>query len=118
MHQPACHSHTADPAYGISAVTSVWTWGNNSVGELGDDTRTSQSIPVRVTGGPGIHRWHQRRRDFAAAMGTQRLGLELGQRRQNISGQVQVTGVTIAAQIAAGGASSFAVRTVAYLLGS
>jgi alpha-tubulin suppressor-like RCC1 family protein len=39
-------------------------------------------------------------------------------RRQNISGQVQVTGLTIATQIAAGGASSFAVRTVAYLLGS
>jgi alpha-tubulin suppressor-like RCC1 family protein len=30
---------------GISAVTSVWTWGNNSVGELGDGTRTSRSIP-------------------------------------------------------------------------
>ena len=39
-------------------------------------------------------------------------------RRQDISGQVQVTGVTIATQIAAGGVSSFAVRTVAYLLGS
>ena len=38
--------------------------------------------------------------------------------RQNLSGQVQVTGVTIATQIAAGGASSFAGRTVAYLLGS
>jgi hypothetical protein len=49
--------------------------------------RTSQSIPVRVTGGPGIHRWHQRRRDFAAAMGTQRLGLELGQRRQRPAGR-------------------------------
>jgi hypothetical protein len=34
------------------------------------------------------------------------------------SGQVQVTGLTIATQIAAGGASSFAARTVAYLLGS
>jgi hypothetical protein len=38
--------------------------------------------------------------------------------QQNLSGQVQVAGVTIATQIAAGGASSFAVRTVAYLLGS
>ena len=37
--------------------------------------------------------------------------------RQNLSGQVLVTGVTIATQIAAAGASSFAVRTVAYLLG-
>jgi alpha-tubulin suppressor-like RCC1 family protein len=36
----------------------------------------------------------------------------------NTSGQVQVTGLTIATQIAAGGASSFAARTVAYLLGS
>jgi hypothetical protein len=34
------------------------------------------------------------------------------------NGQVQVTGLTIAAQIAAGGASSFAARTVAHLLGS
>jgi len=38
--------------------------------------------------------------------------------RQNLSGQVQVTGVTIATQIAAAGASSFAARTVPYLLGS
>jgi alpha-tubulin suppressor-like RCC1 family protein len=61
---------------GISAVTSVWTWGNNSVGELGDGTTAKHIRP-----GTGH-------------------------------------GLTIATQVAAGGASSFAVHTVAYPLGS
>jgi alpha-tubulin suppressor-like RCC1 family protein len=35
---------------GISAVTSVWTWGGNNFGELGDGTRTGHITPERVTG--------------------------------------------------------------------
>ena len=66
-------------------------------------------------------------RDFAAATGTNGAVWSWGSddngpvgngTTANISGQVQVTGLTIATQVAAGGASSFAVHTVAYLLGS
>ena len=39
-------------ASGISAITSVWTWGGNDVGQLGDGTLTSRSNPERVSGLP------------------------------------------------------------------
>jgi alpha-tubulin suppressor-like RCC1 family protein len=35
-----------------STVTSVWTWGGNSSGQLGDGTLTDHTIPERVTGVP------------------------------------------------------------------
>jgi alpha-tubulin suppressor-like RCC1 family protein len=65
--------------------------------------------------------------DFAAATGTNGEVWSRGSddngpvsngSAANRSGQVQVTGLTIATQVAAEGASSFAARTVAYLLGS
>ena len=37
---------------GISAIASVWTWGGNDFGQLGDGTLTSHSTPKRVTGLP------------------------------------------------------------------
>ncbi len=35
---------------GISAISSVWTWGGNSSGQLGDGTLTGHSTPERVAG--------------------------------------------------------------------
>jgi alpha-tubulin suppressor-like RCC1 family protein len=35
---------------GITAITSVWTWGGNSKGQLGDGTFTNHLTPEQVTG--------------------------------------------------------------------
>jgi alpha-tubulin suppressor-like RCC1 family protein len=55
---------------GISAVTSVWAWGNNDGGQLGDGTAVGHATPERVTGLPvsiaGISVGAQ----FAAVLGT------------------------------------------------
>jgi alpha-tubulin suppressor-like RCC1 family protein len=45
-------SSMATRTSGISALTSVWTWGGNDFGQLGDGTLTSHAAPERVTGLP------------------------------------------------------------------
>ena len=37
---------------GVSALTSVWAWGGNQYGQLGDGTVTDHRTPERVTGIP------------------------------------------------------------------
>src|SRR3989440_4333340 len=63
-------SALATEARGISVVTSVWAWGNNDEGQLGDGTVTGHSTPERVTGLPvsiaGISAGGQ----FAEVLGT------------------------------------------------
>jgi alpha-tubulin suppressor-like RCC1 family protein len=56
---------------GITALTSVWTWGGNASGQLGDGTFTSHLAPERVTGIntpyiAGISAGH----NFAVVLGT------------------------------------------------
>jgi alpha-tubulin suppressor-like RCC1 family protein len=42
-------AHTA----ALKSDGTVWTWGNNSNGELGDGTTTSRTVPVQVKGADG-----------------------------------------------------------------
>lgn len=37
-------------AYALRADGTVWSWGDNFHGQLGDGTRTASALPVRVTG--------------------------------------------------------------------
>jgi alpha-tubulin suppressor-like RCC1 family protein len=37
-------------AYALRADGTVWAWGANGLGQLGDGSRTDSSVPVRVTG--------------------------------------------------------------------
>jgi alpha-tubulin suppressor-like RCC1 family protein len=64
------NSSLATENSGIAAVTSVWAWGNNDDGQLGDGTTAGHSTPERVTGVPvsiaGISAGGQ----FAAVLGT------------------------------------------------
>ena len=50
--RPGYDSSMATRTNGISAIASVWTWGGNDFGQLGDGTLTSHSTPKRVTGLP------------------------------------------------------------------
>jgi alpha-tubulin suppressor-like RCC1 family protein len=107
---------------------SVWSWGSDDNGQLGVVLTSSPATrPVNtIAAGSGIvqlaagaeHMLALKSDGAVVARATTSTARSATARRQNISGQVQVTGLTIATQIAAGGASSFAVRTVAYLLGS
>jgi alpha-tubulin suppressor-like RCC1 family protein len=107
---------------------SVWSWGSDDNGQLGVVLTSSPATrPVNtIAAGSGIvqlaagaeHMLALKSDGAVVARATTSTARSATARRQNISGQVQVTGLTIATQFAAGGASSFAVRTVAYLLGS
>ena len=55
---------------GISAVTSVWAWGANNYGQLGDGTMIRHATPERVTGLPVYIRGVSAGGAFAAALGT------------------------------------------------
>ena len=165
---------------GVSAVTSVWTWGANDHGQLGDGTLADHLLPERVTGigtvyfagvtaGPwtgavlgtdgSVWGWGDNSAGqlvrtpstspatrpvnlFAAGSGITQLSAgwghmlalksngtvlawgsnQVGQlgngTRDPVTGPVQVTGLTAATQVAAGGRGfSLAIHTVPYLVG-
>jgi alpha-tubulin suppressor-like RCC1 family protein len=55
---------------GISALTSVWAWGGNEYGELGDGTTAGHATPERVTGIPAYVAGASAGAGFAAVLGT------------------------------------------------
>jgi alpha-tubulin suppressor-like RCC1 family protein len=55
---------------GISAAKTVWTWGGNGSGQLGDGTLTDRSTPVQVTGLPVYIAGLSAGDNFTAVLGT------------------------------------------------
>jgi alpha-tubulin suppressor-like RCC1 family protein len=121
-------SSLATETSGISAVTSVWAWGNNDDGQLGDGTTAGHSTPERVTGLPvsiaGISVGGQ----FAAVLGTDGAVWGWGANgggELNIAppGSVVLRPVNVIAvgsritQISAGGAHMLALRSDGTVLG-
>jgi alpha-tubulin suppressor-like RCC1 family protein len=165
---------------GISAVTSVWTWGANDHGQLGDGTLADHLLPERITGigtvyiasvtaglwtgavlgtdgsvwgwgdnsigqlartpstspvtrpvnlfaaGSGItqlsagwgHMLALKSNGTVLAWGSNQVGQLGNGTRDPVTGPVQVTGLTAATQVAAGGRGfSLAIHTVPYLVG-
>ena len=100
---------------------TVWAWGSNGAGQLGDGTTTtSQTTPVEVTGlsgvvavAAGIDQSLALRSDGTVwAWGGDRYG-QLGDGANNAAQPtpVQVTGLTGVTKIAAGGLFSLALRS-------
>lgn len=46
--------HATSSAYALRSDGTLWAWGANGYGELGDGTKTSRSAPVQVSGLPEI----------------------------------------------------------------
>jgi alpha-tubulin suppressor-like RCC1 family protein len=63
-------SCVATATNGISVLTSVWTWGGNYNGELGDGTLAGRTTPAQVTGLPAYIAGATAGAGFAAVLGT------------------------------------------------
>jgi alpha-tubulin suppressor-like RCC1 family protein len=46
--------HGSDHSAGVKTDGTIWTWGRNDYGQLGDNSTTSRSSPVTVSGGGSL----------------------------------------------------------------
>ena len=90
---------------GVSAATSVWTWGAAGSGITQLSAGWSHMLALKSNG-------------TVLAWGSNQVGQLGNGTRDSVTGPVQVTGLTAATQVAAGGRGfSLAVHTVPYLVG-
>lgn len=110
----AGHYHTL----ALKSDGTVWAWGSNSQGQLGDGTQTSRNVPVQVTGltnvvlvaAGGAHSFAVKRDGTLWAWGDNSSG-QLGDNSQTRRlTPVQITSLTDVISIAAGGSHSAAAK--------
>ena len=98
---------------------TVWCWGNNAAGKLGDGTTTNRNRPVQVSGLTGVTRV-EAGYDFTCALksngtvwcwGTNGNGQLGNGTTTNSSTPVQVTGLANATQLATGPGHACVVKT-------
>jgi alpha-tubulin suppressor-like RCC1 family protein len=98
---------------------TVWCWGNNAAGKLGDGTTTNRTRPVQVSGLTGVTSV-EAGYDFTCALksngtvwcwGTNGNGQLGNGTTTNSSTPVQVTGLTNATQLATGPGHACVVKT-------
>ncbi|HET9079168.1 MAG TPA: hypothetical protein VFO01_01430 [Trebonia sp.] len=117
-----------EPAAVLGTDGSVWGWGDNSAGQLARTPSTSPATrPVGMfAAGSGItqlsagwsHMLALKSNGTVLAWSSNKVGQLGNGTRGPVAGPVQVTGLTAATQVAAGGRGfSLAVHTVPYLVG-
>lgn len=110
-----------DHGLAITTGGTVWAWGSNAVGQLGDGTTTTRTTPVQVAGLSGVrqvsagleHSLALRSDGTVWAWGANDHG-QLGDGTFSSVPQltpVQVTGLTSVTKISAGGSFSLALRS-------
>jgi len=105
--------------YAIRADGTLWAWGRNDMGQLGNGTTTNSNVPVRVGGltgviqaaGGGCSGYAVRADGTVWAWGLNDVGQLGNGSTTNSSVPVQVSGLTGVTQVAAGAWDGYALRS-------
>jgi alpha-tubulin suppressor-like RCC1 family protein len=106
-------------SYALGTNGTVWAWGYNASGQLGNDTTTTAVYPGKVTGlanivaisGGGNHALALRADGTVWAWGANNVGQLGNNSTVNSSIPIEVPGLSDIIAIAAGGSSSYAVQS-------
>lgn len=106
-------------SYALGADGTVWAWGRNNIGQLGDGTKIDRDVPARVTGLSGVKSVEAGQFSAHALLddgtvwswGGDAAGVLGNGAAANSSVPVQVIGLTGVAQLVVSEVTAFAVLT-------